>query len=267
MKCTTKILIGILLSGVLLVIAGGIVIFSWALKPHEKPQESGLGGKPMSVDVAFFRVVNISMHASDGRGSDRIAIYGDINLLPTTNKAKQFIYPEELAPYLKVVEKNDTLNIQFNISEHKLPNHFKHGQWISINCTAMTLTAGPSLAAVRSDVSGLNVRLLGMEADSITLNADRLSVDSCHFNAVAVQSSQQMNLSNSTIKNVYLDLDRMGQWSVNNCRIANEYLTGSGHHHNNLQKGECAQMHWTPKHPDAELNVRLKGKASVSLAD
>ena len=98
MKCTTKILIGILLSGVLLVIAGGIVIFSWALKPHEKPQESGLGGKPMSVDVAFFRVVNISMHASDGRGSDRIAIYGDINLLPTTNKAKQFIYPEELAP-------------------------------------------------------------------------------------------------------------------------------------------------------------------------
>ena len=129
----------------------------------------------------------------------------------------------------------------------------------------MSLTADSSLVAASSEARRLNLQLLNMKADSVALSASYLRIDSCDFRSLSVNNADNLDLVNSRIRYVYLDLDGMRHWSAVHCQLDNEYLTGSREHYNEIQKGECSQMHWKPKNKDAQLNVTLKQEASVLL--
>lgn len=55
-----------------------------------------------------------------------------------------------------------------------------------MSCSPMTLTVDPSLLAVRSDIRDLTVNLSGITADSLSLVAHALKVDSCSLRALSV---------------------------------------------------------------------------------
>ena len=76
------------------------------------------------------------------------------------------------------------------------------------------------------------------------------------------------NAHQSIIPYLYLDLDGVRNWGVHECTIGTEHLTGSEtYHRNELQKGECKKMIWTPKKEDAVLHVRMKEKGCLVLQD
>lgn len=260
MKCTTKILIGVLLSGALLVATMTILTYSFGT-----PRESLVfNAKPISMDVPAFRVVDLHVQAGQGLENKDISLYGDFNVLPMQGDKQVFTYPEDLAPYLSVVSKHDTLRIIVNVSKDNLPDSYKNRDWLTMNLSFMTLTADSSLSVVRSDIRDFAVNLLDITADSLSLTAHAVNVDSCSLRALSVQDTHRFKLLKSQVTNVHLDLDGVRDWNVDNCRIENEYLTGSDTHYNEWQKSECRNVYWTPKKADAKLQIVLKDKATIS---
>ena len=226
-----------------------------------------LDGNPVQLDVVPFRVVNVKVEAGERLKEDRIFLEGDLSVLPVVGGQHVLSYPEELEHYLSVVTKNDTLNLIFKLLEHTLPDAQKNEEWLLLKFSTITLTADSSLVAVHSDLRELSVKLMDLKSDSVSLEASSMNVDSCHFRSLFVKNTGGLKLRNSQIQNVYLDLDDVPNWSAANCRIENEYLTGSRKHYNDLNKGECRHLYWKPKNEDAQLRVTLKEGASVSLQD
>lgn len=122
MKCTTKILIGALVSGALLVAAITIFTFSFGVKLDSLV----FNAKPVSIDVSAFRVVDLHMQMEKGFEYREVSLYGDLNVLPMQGDKQVFTYPEDLAPYLSVVSKQDTLRITVNVSKDNLSDSYKN---------------------------------------------------------------------------------------------------------------------------------------------
>ena len=63
-----------------------------------------------------------------------------------------------------------------------------------------------------------------------------------------------------------MNLDGANDWRIDkNSKIGTEFLTGSGYHSNDLRKGECHRMVWTPQTKDAELKVTLHEKSVIDV--
>lgn len=263
MKCTTKILIGILLSGVVVVIIGSILLFTVG----KSDDSLRFDGKALQVNVTPFRVVNVLVEGEGQMKKDLILINGDLTLSPVVAGQHTLSYPESLEHFLSVETKNDTLNLMFKMSGLHLPAKHEKETLLYLELSQIMLTADSSLAAVRSEARRFTINLMNLKSDSIALSASYLNVDSCNFRSLSVVNTRQLKLNNSRIQSVYLDLDGMGDWNVTGCQLENEYLTGSDNHRNNLQKGECSHMYWKPKNENAELQVTLKEAASVSMTE
>lgn len=261
MKCTTKILIGILLSGMVVVVVGAMILSTF----KGRREDLRFDGKHAQMNVAPFRVVNVLVEAGERLKKEDITIQGSLSILPSTGGPNVLSYPENLEHYLSVVATNDTLNLILKISEYSLPDKLRNKEKIFLELPIMLLTADSSLVAGCSEASNLNINVSNLKVDSISLKAAWLKVDSCHFGSLSVNSTRRINLKNSQIHDLYLDLDNIRHWDVINCRIENEYLTGGGRHHNDLQRGECRNMYWKPKNKEAELRVTLNEEASLSL--
>lgn len=261
MKCTTKILIGILLSGMVVVVVGFLILSTF----KGRREDLRFDGKHTQMNVAPFRVVNVRVEAGERLKKEDITIQGNLSILPSAGKQNVLSYPENLEHYLSVVTTNDTLNLILKISEYSLPDKLKNKERILIELPVMSLTADSTLATAYSEASGLNINVSNLKADSIHLKAAWLKVDSCHFRSLSVNSTGRMTLKNSQVHNFYLDMDNTNRWDVTNCQIENEYLTGGGRHHNDLKRGECRNMYWKPKNKEAELRVTLNEEASVSI--
>ena len=48
-------------------------------------------------------------------------------------------------------------------------------------------------------------------------------------------------------------MDGVWRWTFENTEVGTEYLSGSNQHSNDLQKGECKRVVWTPLTEDARL--------------
>ena len=94
-------------------------------------------------------------------------------------------------------------------------------------------------------------------------------VDSCGFRALnVIRSGRDVEFQSGNIDNLYLNLNRMDNWSVNveGCHINTEYLTG-GNADVQLQKGECQRMFWIPEKDGSKLAVTLTEKACVTALE
>lgn len=250
-----------ILSGIVVVTVGTILVCTTG----EPREQLVFDGKLVQMDVAPFRVVNVVVETDEQLNNTNVSIKGDFTILPTVSGQSRLSCPEGLKRYLSLVAKGDTLNLVFEISTYTLPEQYKRLDWIGLEFSEMTLTADSSLVAVHSKVNQMGVSLMNLKSDSLSLKASQADVDSCDFRSLFVEDTSRLKLKNSQIHNAYLDLDNVRSWSASDCQIENEYLTGSERHHNNLQKGECRQVHWLPKNEDAELRITLKEAATVTL--
>ena len=262
MKSTTKILIGILISGIVVVLIGSVLLYTYNAPKKGLTFDSKL----TQVNVPPFRVVNVLVDSTGQLPKEYGFLESELSIVPVIGSQNTLSYPERLEPYLSITTKNDTVNLIFNISSDALPGELSKKKQLYFELLAMKLTADSSLVAVSSEARGLKLRLCNMKADSVALNvyAYSLKVDSCDLRSLSVKKAATLELVNSRIGNTYLDLDDVSRWSVTNCKLDNEYLTGSRNHRNELQKGECRQMHWMPKNKDARLSVTFNEEVSVS---
>lgn len=270
MRRTTIILLGFLSS--LLVLSVIFILYVWQLEPKDGLVGMGSGnrfsGKLESINLSTHQVLKL-VDNSDNRGEFFV---GQLNVLPCTNETEKgkFYFPKELASLITSRMKGDTLIIQFDLKK-KAAEALRVNRRSHLNPAIFYLyTDSVSALSLRNESGGLWVTLKGVTLPEATIYTyhSAASVDSCRIGKlnVAGAESSSIALLGSKIHTFNLDLDRLENWSINNCEINEENLTGEGNHNISLPKSECRKMTWVGKKKGATLNVSLEAdKASITF--
>ena len=132
------------------------------------------------------------------------------------------------------------------------------------------LSVPSDIEFIANDMSDQEMILKNFSQDSLTIDASAaVTINNSHFKAFRVQRNErQLKLESGSIGNLYLDIDRMGNWYSNpdQFTIHTEYLTGNKGSVE-LAKGECKRMYWLPKSQDSKLEVTLREKSCVVIGE
>lgn len=278
MRLTTKIITGIILSIFLLSLLF-IIAFSFSDRKYNVnahyintvyiPQ-----GHNATIKLEPHQV--IVFEAEDTFSDNDTAYYFSFNetsglfLNPATaaDSDSELIIPEALSGCITTQTNNDTLTVILHLNEvrqkySETDKSIRKRKGIRY----LTLISGINLylytarVNVINNVNHLQMLVNNIVTDSIMVNsAGGLVIDSCR---AAVMIPVLANYNNLTIKNsgiqaLHLDLDKTGKWTIENCDIEKEILSGSGRHHTTNNRQESRKLTWNPKNESAELVITLK---------
>ena len=270
MRFTTKIVLGIFLS-IFLLSLGAIIGFSftdrvnynWTSKGKLSISQENI----ISVDLKPYKTIRVEKDLYPG-DKYNIHLQGTLYINPITasdEKNKLFL-SEELFQFSDIVSSNDTLIIRLQIKDlHEKyvankPRKVSHLYVIEgFNFYVHTNTVD-----IISNLNGVSIDVRNIKTDKININTyGNAYIDSCQTGVIEPHVRgwhKSFRLKNSQVKELNIDLDLMaGNWTVENCDIEVENLTGSGKYDVQLPKSEAKIMNWIPKDKDAKLNVTLYG--------
>lgn len=263
MKRTTYILIGLIVSG-LIVIVAFIVLISVSGQSH---QSNGLFvGGDERVEMNLDNVHTVKMFINrDKDGENRWAyVNGDVTVTsPSTAGERKIVYPKN--QYLKVSQVNDTLLMELDLSNGNIPEKFRDRDNIYAVGMDVQLSVD-SLNSLLSYTHGIKMNLKKVKMDSLFVYAlhQEVLLDSCQFRSFSVDGEGlRFKAKDGKIENFYLNLNSTWDWKFENCEIGTEYLRGSDSHRNSLQVGECKRVVWTPLNEKAQLQVALRESAEI----
>lgn len=265
MKRTTYILIGLLIAG-LVVIMATIIAVSFSGEDN-RADTLMLDGEQVEMKMDGVHAVKIFVTQGEVVKPRHIMMSGKLTVTNPLEAGKElFSYPKN--QHLKVNQKNDTLFVELDFNEYSIPDTFKHKDWIPVIGLDLHLAVDTTFTSIVSEVEGVNLNLKSMRADSLSVRIDRQSVllDSCQFRSFDVEGNRlNFKAMNSKIENFYLNLDDVRKWTFDNTEVGTQYLSGHGRQSNDLQKGECRRVVWTPLDKDARLQLNIREKAEINI--
>ena len=232
MKRTTYILIGLIVSGLIVIIAS-IIFISTSEKPYP---ENGLfvGGELVEMNMDGIHVVKMFVSQSEDSKERRIYMNGDVKMSsPSAAGERKIVYPK---------------------------NDYMYATGIDVQMSV------DSLNSLFINTQGLRLNLKEVKMDSLFVHAiyQKVLLDSCQFRSFSIDGEElRFTAKDSKMENFYLNLNSAWDWGIENCDIDTEYLRGSGTHRNALQVGECKRVMWIPTGKDAQLQLYLQEKAEI----
>lgn len=264
MKRTTYILMGLLVSGLIVIIA---TVITGYISGGVPSNSIVLGPERTEMNLNGVHVVKLIVNQSEKEEKKRIVIGGEFTITSSPTVGNDWISYQK-SQYLNVSQKEDTLLIGFDINAYNVPADVWNEDYLLVLGMDIQLSVD-SLTIIESLVNGSTLKLKKMKTDSLLVRSGGQSVllDSCQFGSFDIAGLEGMSFKakNSKIDNLYLDLDGVWDWQIQHSIIGTEYLTGTGTHTNDIQKGECDRVMWTPKNKDAVLHVTLREKAELDL--
>lgn len=265
MKRTTYIFIGLLVSGLIVIVATIIFIFMSG-KPYQK-DGAFLGNEQVKMDLNGVHVIKVFTSQDGVSEARRVFISGEMKIGSTAASLgkEQVSYPK--GDYLNVTQKNDTLFMKLDLNVNNIPEKYRDRDYIFVSGFDVSL-AVDSLTGIVTGEEGLKLNLIGIETDSLFVRGNRynISLDSCRLGSCDIQGNGlDFHAKDSKIENFYLNLDGVWRWTFENTEVGTEYLSGSNQHSNDLQKGECKRVVWTPLTEDARLQVNVREKAEITI--
>lgn len=268
MKRTTYILIGLFVAGLCVLVGGMFVVYCLG-RPYLSNQVN-LQGEQITKEMPACRVVWFTQTKLDTKERSVWLANSRLGVLPSKGEKITLSYSEKVNDYLKITVMGDTLKVLFDYPMDKLPQEFKESKYLGMAIGDMQINITPDVECIINDIYEQEVGLKSLAKDSLSIDtSNSIAVDSCDLAALHImRSGGNVEFQSGNIDNLYLELDRMGKWSINagKCQINTEYLIGnSGYVH--LGKGECKRMFWIPKKKDDVLQVYLHEKACVTVAE
>lgn len=265
MKRTTYILIGLLIIG-LGIILTTIILISMMGEEHPKRDKS-FEGERQEMSLHGVRTVKIFVSQVKVREPKMITINGEMLITPSSESGKESIsYPK--SQHLKIEQKEDILLIEVDFNVYSIPEKLQHKDYIFTDDLNIHLTAD-SITSFVSNARGLrlNFKELKSEALSMVVGRQEVVLNSCWFRSFGIAGHQfSIHANDSEIENFYLNLDGVRNWKFNKTKTDTQYLSGSGHHTDDLQKGECRRVVWTPLKEDAQLKMNIREKAEIIIS-
>lgn len=172
-----------------------------------------------------------------------------------------------LEQYMTLRKADDVLWIEFRFPSEKLESPYDRRNWLRIRSAAMQLNLPADVQRVGADIMDLRGTFRGFRCDTLSVwMSDYAELEDCRITSLHA-SGRELNLKSGEVQNLYLNLDACRQWNVDteSFHIDTEYLTGSGEHHCNLQKGESRRVLWAPLKEDASLNLKLNQTTTIEV--
>lgn len=265
MKRTTYILMGLLVSGLILIVA---TVIDRYMSKNSLPKNSIiLGPERTEKNLKDVHVVKMIINQFEQAAKKRVVLGGEFTISSSPTPGNDRISYQK-SEFLNVSQKEDTLLLAFDISIYNVPADVWKQDYILLLGMDIQLSVD-SLTVIESLVNSSTLKLKKLKMDSLVVRGRSQSVllDSCQFRSfdIAGLESLSFEAKNSKIDNLFIDLDGVWDWQTEHSIIGTEYLTGAGNHNNNIQKGECDRLIWTPKNKDATLGLTLREKAEVSI--
>ena len=275
MKRTTYILIAALLAGALAICS---VIFYLSL--HTADWEDTfmkIGGSRQTVALPPCRVVKlvsapVQWKPRNRKGvieAERMISFREVPLevLPADSASGSLSLAGDMLSFLTVASVGDTAVVTFDFPTEKLEERFRKKNWVKIESERMRMSIPADVHTVLLSVEGMETEFRGFRRDTLSFrSSESVRMNDCRIASLCPRS-QSLTLNSGEVEDLYLDLDVTHNWGVkvDSFRIGTEHLTGSGHYHNHLQKGECRRVLWTPKDDTASLDVTLNETARIEL--
>ena len=262
MKRTTYILIGLIVSGLIVIIAS-IIFISTSEKPYP---ENGLfvGGELVEMNMDGIHVVKMFVSQSEDSKERRIYMNGDVKMSsPSAAGERKIVYPKN--EYLKVNRMNDTLLMEFDFNNRNIPKKFRNKDYMYATGIDVQMSVD-SLNSLFINTQGLRLNLKEVKMDSLFVHAiyQKVLLDYCQFRSFSIDGEElRFTAKDRKMENFYLNLNSAWDWGIENCDIDTEYLRGSGTHRNALLVGECKRVMWIPTGKDAQLQLYLQEKAEI----
>lgn len=265
MKRTTYIFMGLLVSGLLIIVAT-VIFISMSGKPY---REDGIfvGDEQTQMELNGIHVINVFTSQDGVPETKRVFVSGemDISSSDASSGKEEISYPK--GKFLKVTQKNDTLLMELDLNVNNIPEKLQHKDHIFMYGLHVNLVVD-SLTTIIANTESVKLNLKDVQTDSLFVRGNRydMSLDSCRLRSLDIQGNGlSFHAKNSKIENFYLNLDGVWNWTFENTELGTEYLSGSNHHSNDLQKGECKRVVWTPLKQDARLQVNVREKAEITI--
>lgn len=263
MKRTTYILIGLIVSGLIVI----VVSIALVATTGESYKQNGLfvgGDERVEMDLDNVHAVKMFINR-DKDGEDRwIYVNGDVTVTSSSTAGeRKIVYPKN--QYLKVSQVNDTLLMELDFNNGNIPAKFRDRDNIYAVGMDVQLSVD-SLSSLLFYTQGLKMNLKEVKMDSLFVHVlhQEVLLDSCQFRSFSIDGEDlRFKAKDSKIENFYLNLNSTWNWKIESCEIGTEYLRGTKKHHNALQVGECNRVVWTPLDKDAQLQMTLREKAEI----
>lgn len=270
MKRTTYILIGLFVAGLCLLV-GGIFLMYFTGKPYFN-DSLNLQGKQIVRELPSCRIVWFAQTKMEKDDCKIWLANSVLEVSPSQGEKNAFSCSEKMNDYLKMTVMGDTVKIVLDYPVDEYPPELKKSKYALLYSGDMKLNISQDVESVIHDIDSQELKFKNLAKDSLSIDtSNSIVVDSCNFAALHVVRSggmEEVQFQSGVIDNLHLDLDWMGNWSVDvqKCRINTEYLRG---HNENvlLQKGECKRMFWIPVKEDSKLQVTLMEEACVVMKE
>ena len=283
MRLTTKIVIGIILSLLLLCLTL-IIGYSFTDRKYYKMESLGHSiWMPQSdktgINIEPYRVIVLALELTDSISKYHYNFYHNGSYLfiqPASSIEEQnkLFFPEVLKEFTSITNRHDTLTVKlkmdkvrekFSAREESDKSQRITGRRFIVPVINLKLYLHSSNVHVINRLNDINTNINNLEADSIKIySSGEISIAGCKANVIEPESKRQLNVFNSSAKVINLDLDQVSNWSIKDCDIEVQNMTGSKRSHNITLTGtEKSKINWAPKNKDAELNIRIKGETAT----
>lgn len=268
MKRTTYIMAGMLLAG--LVVIAGCIFYMSAHGTDVRNSPLNITGEMKTVKLPDCKIVQVSLK-QDNSGEDKWITVGEGEFIVQSadSLAGNITYADGMDKYMSVQNNGDTLNIVLNFSTDKLEQQFRNRRWFNVNTGKIMLSIPSTVEDIMVKVNGLTTVFKDISRDSLAFNINNSAiVENCRFKSLNAKADD-LQLQSGEVQDLYLNLDHVSKWSVkvDSFKIDTEHLSGSGEHQNQLQKGECRQVLWTPLTDRASLNMKLNQTIRLEIEE
>ena len=186
----------------------------------------------------------------------------ELNVCPvrTEEEADKLFIPEALYDFISVKTNNDTLTIKIKNDELGKKYEKESGKHIVLSGVHLYLHTSHVNVI---NYTGIQTKIRNVETDTIKIYSNReILIDSCKADIIDPVSRkwESISVTNCTAKVINLDFDRISRWTIKDCNIETQNMTGSGRHNVNIHENEIGKIKWIPKNEKAELNIKIQGE-------
>ena len=267
MRLTTKIIIGIILS-ILLISMAFIASLSFSDKKNFKRSSS------YNVELSQNNITGIELSSFNTIVIDEVPyeseeykyyISNDCHVyfdsITEKDDPDMMFIPESFKDFVLTDFHGDTLKIK--LDKHGIGNKYKSEEHRHHSILGLNISFRVSKIDIINNVQNLSVNVSNIETDSIKIiSYDDIIIKSCKAQYIAPilkTNHKKLEITNSEAKRVNLDIDDIRNWNIENCNIEEQYITGSRKHHITQHRKESGIINWIPKNNNAELNINVKG--------
>lgn len=277
MKRTTYIIIGMLLTVFVLVI--GSIIFGSYWGTSYQGRFYQMEGAPVTLELPACRVLKFEKLGVETK-EENPGIYRlyndfvlqdvDVLLSDTAASTSLLTVAADMQKHLSMEQRGDTLIVGFRFTKELLPEELDYKDFIRVRTADLRLSLSPSVEVLHSNVSCRWIVADGMHREEFTFLLDnRLQVRNSGFTHLRIERAMGLQLQSGRADNLHLNLDRISSWATwpDSFYIDTEHLRGNRYFHNDLKRGECRRVLWTPTGKDGCLNLVLPETAEIIVAE